>query len=70
MSTRKRTSEQEPPAVTSSAVAEPPAAANDNAPAVGDNELSFAERVGQRKRARKGVVSAQVLSPGLPKGRP
>ena len=53
MSNRKRTSEQEPPAVTSSAVAEPPAAANDNALAVGDSEPSFAERVGQRKRGGK-----------------
>jgi hypothetical protein len=43
MSNRKRTSEQEPPAETSTAVAEPPPAANDNQP-------SFAERVGQRKR--------------------
>jgi hypothetical protein len=50
MSHRKRTSEQEPPAETSTAVAEPPAAANDNAPAANDNQPSFAERVGQRKR--------------------
>ena len=50
MSHRKRTSEQQPPAETSTAVAEPPAAANDNAPAANDNQPSFAERVGQRKR--------------------
>ena len=50
MSHRKRTSEQEPPAETSTAVAEPPAAANDNAPAANDNQPSFAERVGQKKR--------------------
>jgi hypothetical protein len=43
MSHRKRTPDQEPPE-TSSAVAEPPAAANDN-----DNTPGFADRVGQKK---------------------
>src|SRR5579884_3668918 len=43
MSSRKRTPDQETPAETSTATAEPPAAANDNQP-------SFAERVGQLKR--------------------
>jgi hypothetical protein len=43
MSSRKHTPDQETPAETSTATAEPPAAANDNQP-------SFAERVGQRKR--------------------
>src|SRR6516165_445739 len=47
---RKRTTDQEQPAETSTAVAEPPAAANDNAPAANDNQPSFAERVGQKKR--------------------
>jgi len=46
---RKRTPEEQP-AEASTAVAEPPAAANDNAPAVNDNQPSFAERVGQRAR--------------------
>jgi hypothetical protein len=46
---RKRTPEEQP-AETSTAVAEPPAAANDNVPAANDNQPSFAERVGQRKR--------------------
>src|SRR5579864_1848659 len=46
---RKRTPD-EPPAEASTAVAEPPAAANDNAPAANDSQPSFAERVGQRKR--------------------
>ena len=58
MSHRKRTPDEKPTesateatsAGTSTAVAEPPAAANDNAPAVGDNQPSFAERVGQRQR--------------------
>ena len=35
---------------TGTALAEPPAAANDNAPAANDNRPSFAERVGQRIR--------------------
>lgn len=46
MSSRKRTPDQDPPAETTTA--EPPAAANDNAPAANDKP-SFAERVGQRK---------------------
>src|SRR5579885_655816 len=46
---RKRTPDEQP-AEASTAVAEPPAAANDNAPAANDNQPSFAERVGQRKR--------------------
>ena len=46
---RKRTPEEQP-AEASTAVAEPPAAANDNAPAANDNQPSFAERVGQRQR--------------------
>jgi hypothetical protein len=49
MSTRQRTPDQES-TETGTAVAEPPAAANDNAPAANDNKPSFAERVGQRKR--------------------
>ena len=47
---RKQQPGQEPPAETSTAVAEPPAAANDNAPAANNNQPSFAERVGQRQR--------------------
>ena len=47
---RKRTPDEQP-AEASTAVAEPPAAANDNAPAANDNKPSFAERVGQRQRA-------------------
>jgi len=35
---------------TSTAIAEPPPAANDNLPAANDNQPSFAERVGQRIR--------------------
>src|SRR6516225_10729055 len=35
---------------TGTAIAEPPAAANDNLPAANDNQPSFAERVGQRIR--------------------
>lgn len=50
MSNRKRTSEDQPAQETSTAVAEPPAAANDNTPSADDNRPSFAERVGQRKR--------------------
>jgi hypothetical protein len=46
---RKRTPDEKP-AEGSTAVAEPPAAANDNAPAANDNQPSFAERVGQRQR--------------------
>ncbi len=46
---RKRTPEEQP-AEASTAVAEPPAAANDNAPAANDDQPSFAERVGQRPR--------------------
>jgi hypothetical protein len=46
---RKRTPDEKP-AEESTAVAEPPAAANDNAPAANDNQPSFAERVGQRQR--------------------
>src|SRR5262245_40448853 len=46
---RKRTPDEKP-AEDSTAVAEPPAAANDNAPAANDNQPSFAERVGQRQR--------------------
>jgi hypothetical protein len=46
---RKRTPDEKP-TETSTAVAEPPAAANDNAPAANDNQPSFAERVGQRQR--------------------
>lgn len=46
---RKRTPDEKP-AEVSTAVAEPPAAANDNAPAANDNQPSFAERVGQRQR--------------------
>jgi hypothetical protein len=45
------TSTNETPATdTSMAVAEPPAAANDNRPAANDNQPGFAERVGQRVR--------------------
>ena len=50
MSHRKRTPDQEKQAETSAAVEQPPAAANDNASAANDNQPSFAERVGQRKR--------------------
>src|SRR5690242_19418411 len=46
---RKRTPDEKP-AEDSTAVAEPPAAANDNAPAANDNQPSFTERVGQRQR--------------------
>jgi hypothetical protein len=46
---RKRTPDEQP-AEASTAVAEPPAAANDNAPAANENQPSFAERVGQRQR--------------------
>jgi hypothetical protein len=46
---RKRTPDEQP-TESSTAVAEPPAAANDNAPAANDNPPSFAERVGQRQR--------------------
>ncbi|SRR5579875_2819372 len=46
---RKRTPDEKS-ADNSMAVAEPPAAANDNAPAANDNKPSFAERVGQRPR--------------------
>jgi hypothetical protein len=46
---RKRTPDEQP-AEASTAVTEPPAAANDNAPAANDNQPSFAERVGQRQR--------------------
>ncbi len=46
---RKRTPDEQP-AEASTAVAEPPAAANDNAPATNDNQPSFAERVRQRQR--------------------
>ena len=46
---RKRTPDEQP-AEVSTAVAEPPAAANGNAPAANDNKPSFAERVGQRQR--------------------
>jgi hypothetical protein len=50
MSNRKRTPDQEPQAETATtAVAAPPAAANDSAPAANDNKPTFAERVGQRK---------------------
>jgi hypothetical protein len=49
MSTRKRTPDKESTETTTT-VAEPPAAANDNAPAANDNQPSFAERVGQRQR--------------------
>lgn len=48
------TSETTAPVATtpeaSTAVAEPPAVANDNLPAANDNHPSFAERVGQRVR--------------------
>ncbi len=50
MSHRKRTPDQEPQAEANTAVEQPPAAAKDNAPAANDNQPSFAERVGQRKR--------------------
>ena len=46
---RKRTPDEKPPE-SGTAVAEPPAAANDNEPAANDNQPSFAERVGQRQR--------------------
>ncbi len=46
---RKHTPDEQP-AEASTAVEQPPAAANDNAPAANDNKPSFAERVGQRKR--------------------
>ena len=49
MTSRKRTPDQDTPSETPVAVAEPPAAANDNAPARGDSKPTFAERVGQRK---------------------
>jgi hypothetical protein len=52
MSSRKRTPDQEPAKEeTGTAVAEPPAAANDNGQAANDNQPSFAQRVGQRKYA-------------------
>lgn len=55
---RKRKPDQETTTTTSeattpeagTAVAEPPAVANDNLPAANDNRPSFAERVGQRIR--------------------
>ena len=50
MSNRKRTPDKEPQAEASTAIVEPQAAANDNAPAANDNQPSFAERVGQRMR--------------------
>lgn len=46
---RKRTPDEKP-AENSTAVAEPQAAANDNAPAANDNQPSFVARVGQRPR--------------------
>jgi hypothetical protein len=46
---RKRTPDEQP-AESSTAVAEPPAAANDNQPSADDSQPSFAERVGQKKR--------------------
>jgi hypothetical protein len=50
MSSRKRTPDHEPAKEeTSTAVADPPAAANDNGQAANDNQPRFAERVGQRK---------------------
>lgn len=48
-STSTTTTETTTPEV-STAVAEPPAAVNDNLPAANDNRPSFAERVGQRNR--------------------
>lgn len=50
MSHRKRTPDQEQQSETSTTVEQPPAAANDNAPAANDNRPTFAERVGQRQR--------------------
>jgi hypothetical protein len=47
---RKRKSDQQPPAEPSSIVAELPAAPSEESPAANDNQPSFAERVGQRKR--------------------
>ena len=46
---RKRTPDKESTETAAAAVAEPPAAANDNAPAA-MKPRSFAERVGQKKR--------------------
>src|SRR5262245_3317194 len=55
MSSRKRTSDQEPSSETSTAVAEPPASeasagADAPTPETSGNGKSFAERVGQRKK--------------------
>ena len=56
---RKRTPDQKPTDTSTTettvpdsgtAIAEPPATANDNAPAANDNRPTFAERVGQRVR--------------------
>jgi hypothetical protein len=48
--TTETTTTQTTPQETGTAVAEPPAAANDNLPAANDNQPSFAERVGRRVR--------------------
>jgi hypothetical protein len=48
---RKRKSDQQPPAEPSTIVAELPAAPSEESPAANDNQPSFAERVGQRQWA-------------------
>ena len=50
---------------TGTAIAEPPAAANDNTPAANDNQRSFAERVGQRVRVSAADPYVIAADPAL-----
>jgi len=47
---RKRNSDQTPSTETTTTIAEPAEAVNDNTPAANDNQPSFADRVGQKQR--------------------
>jgi hypothetical protein len=49
MSRKRKPSDQEPTADTSTAIAEPPAPTNEIEPPANDSQPSFAERVGERK---------------------
>jgi hypothetical protein len=49
MSRKRKPTDQEPPANTSTATAEPPATTQEIDPPANDGQPSFAERVGQRK---------------------
>ena len=49
MSRKRKPTDQEPPANTSTAAAEPPATTQEIDPPANDSKPSFAERVGQRK---------------------